>query len=368
MRSTVHRFTLSDPGDVSPLAAAIDRGDLDPATIVAVIGKTPGNGLVNDYTRGYLTQSLALLIAERTGQTRHAVVERVPFIFSGGTEGVLTPHYTVLCVDDQGTPDGTPTLAIATAFTAPIPAADIGRRAQVLATAEAVRDAMRRARIESAADVHFVQVKGPCLTAAQIAEAKAAGVALASDNPDKSMAYSRVASAFGVALALGELSPEQIEETAFFRDFERYSGVASCSSGVEVQANEIVVLGNSRHWAGDYRIAHREMRDALDIGAIHAVLEDLGLRAAPQLDPPQQAQLAALFVKCEADRTGLIRGQPHTMLNDGDMNPQRHIRGALGAIVAAVTADTRAFVSGGAEHQGPDGGGLIAAIARKPRR
>jgi cyanuric acid amidohydrolase len=33
-------------------------------------------------------------------------------------------------------------------------------------------------------------------------------------------------------------------------------------------------------------------------------------------------------------------------------------------VLAGVVGDTRIFVSGGAEHQGPDGGGPIAVIAR----
>jgi cyanuric acid amidohydrolase len=53
------------------------------------------------------------------------------------------------------------------------------------------------------------------------------------------------------------------------------------------------------------------------------------------------------------------------MLDDTDINAQRHIRGAVGGLVAGVLGDTRIFVSGGAEHQGPDGGGLIAAIAER---
>jgi cyanuric acid amidohydrolase len=73
----------------------------------------------------------------------------------------------------------------------------------------------------------------------------------------------------------------------------------------------------------------------------------------------------AVFVKCEPDRRGQIRGQRHTMLDDTDINAQRHIRGAVGGLVAGVLGDTRIFVSGGAEHQGPDGGGLIAAIAER---
>jgi cyanuric acid amidohydrolase len=56
------------------------------------------------------------------------------------------------------------------------------------------------------------------------------------------------------------------------------------------------------------------------------------------------------------------------MLDDTDINAQRHIRGAIAGLVAGVLGDTRIFVSGGAEHQGPDGGGLIAVIAERSER
>jgi cyanuric acid amidohydrolase len=55
------------------------------------------------------------------------------------------------------------------------------------------------------------------------------------------------------------------------------------------------------------------------------------------------------------------------MLDDTDINAQRHIRGAVAGLVAGVIGDGRIFVSGGAEHQGPDGGGLIAVIASQTR-
>ena len=99
MRASVHRFTMRDPSDVSQLAAAIDAGQIDAAQIVAFIGKTEGNGLVNDFTRGYLVQSLSLLLAHRLGTRAEAIAQSVVFVFSGGTEGVLSPHYTVFCVD-----------------------------------------------------------------------------------------------------------------------------------------------------------------------------------------------------------------------------------------------------------------------------
>ena len=65
MRADVHRFSIADPSDVSGLKAAIDSGVIDVSTIVAVIGKTHGNGLVNDYTRGYLTLCLSILFLFR---------------------------------------------------------------------------------------------------------------------------------------------------------------------------------------------------------------------------------------------------------------------------------------------------------------
>ncbi len=123
------------------------------------------------------------------------------------------------------------------------------------------------------------------------------------------------------------------------------------------------MLGNSPHWSGPLRVAHRPMNDALDIGAVVNVLADLGIPASPQVKAHDAARIAAVLVKCEPDRRGHVRGNRHTMLDDTDINAQRHIRGAVAGLVAGVIGDGRIFVSGGAEHQGPDGGGLIAVIA-----
>ena len=50
------------------------------------------------------------------------------------------------------------------------------------------------------------------------------------------------------------------------------------------------------------------------------------------------------------------------------INDERHARVALAAVmIATVTGDPSVFVSGGAEHQGPDGGGLVAVIAEVAR-
>ncbi len=69
--------------------------------------------------------------------------------------------------------------------------------------------------------------------------------------------------------------------------------------------------------------------------------------------PTMPLRIATVLVKCEPDRRGRIRGHRHTMLDDTDINAQRHIRGAVAGLVAGVIGDGRIFVSGGAEHQGP---------------
>ncbi len=342
MRADVHRFGLADPGDVSGLRAAIDAGSVDPASIVAVIGKTHGNGLVNDYTRGYLAQSLSWLIGERLGESAEAVRARIPLVFSGGVEGVLSPHYTVFTAASGGTPTEA-ALAVGVGFTAPMREPDIGRQAQIDAVAQAVSVARIAAGI-AAEDVHFVQVKGPAPNAELMRQGRAAG-------------------ALGVAVALGELDAGQASEATLLRDFAKFSAVASISAGIETRRNEVVVLGMSRQWSGPLAIGHCALADALDVAGVHGLLRQLGFPPAAQVAAP--GRVRAAFVKCEASRDGLVRGRPHTMLVDGDIDQQRHIQAAVGAIVAGILGDTALFVSGGAEHQGPDGGGLVAIIAER---
>src|ERR1700682_4033930 len=143
----MQRCGLIDPGDVSGLRKAIERGSVNPREIVAVIGKTHGNGLVNDYTRGYLMMSLSQLIGGHTGESAQTVCERVPFIFSGGVEGVLSPHYAVFTVSPDGGKADDQSLAVGVAFTPPLLPEDVGRQRQIDLTAAAVADAMSRARI-----------------------------------------------------------------------------------------------------------------------------------------------------------------------------------------------------------------------------
>jgi cyanuric acid amidohydrolase len=360
----VFRLSMAHPGDLSELEQLIVGGTIRASEVAAIIGKTEGNGGVNDFTRGYFTQTLMGLLSKHLGKPPAELIKEIPCVLSGGTEGVMSPHYTVFCLsEDAPARRHAGALAIGTAFSAPVPAEDVGRRAHVESVAAAVRAAIADAGIERNEDVHFVQVKCPCVTVARAAAAIAAGKTPLTNDPNKSMAFARAAGAFGVALALDEIEPGDFSDASLLNDFAIQSPRASISSGVEVESNEVVVLGNSSAWGGALHISHRPMSDALDIGAVVDVLADLNIKAQPQVSPRDAARIACVLVKCEPDRRGKVRGHRHTMLDDTDINAQRHIRGAVAGLVAGVVGDGRIFVSGGAEHQGPDGGGLIAVIA-----
>jgi cyanuric acid amidohydrolase len=269
----VHRLSAAGPDDVGGLEDAIARGALIAAGIRAVLGKTEGNGCVNDFTRGFATQSLRLALTRATGDP--AASERICMVMSGGTEGVLAPHWLVLEVRPApagSIADPAGALAIGVARTAELAPEAIGRRAQALAVADAVRAAMAEAAIEGPDAVHYVQVKCPLLTAGRVEAAARRGATTATGDTLKSMALSRGASALGVALALGETPPERVSDAAIGAELELFSSRASCSAGVELMYNEIVVLGLSRKWTGPLGIDHALMSDPIDVAPVRQLL------------------------------------------------------------------------------------------------
>src|SRR5581483_10363260 len=101
----VFRIATKGPGDVSGLVSLIESGKIDPKSILAILGKTEGNGGVNDFTREYAGAALCAALAPYLGLPPHKVEQRIAFVMSGGTEGVLSPHITVFTrqavMDDQ---------------------------------------------------------------------------------------------------------------------------------------------------------------------------------------------------------------------------------------------------------------------------
>lgn len=366
-RVDVHRVECAGPGDLSGVQSLIDTGTLNPEEIVAVMGKTEGNGCVNDYTREYATMAWCHLLASHLGCTPAAVAQRVALVMSGGTEGVLSPHFTVFTrhwTDPLPTAGGEPRLVIGTAQTQDFTPAQLGRKAQIEATALAVQAAMREAGIQRAEDVHFVQIKCPLLTSAKMQSAIDAGQEPVTRDTYESMGFSRGASALGVALALGEVQAQAIDDSVVLRDWSLFSGRASASSGIELDHNVVMVLGEAAGAASPYRIAHTVMRDAIDGGAVRRLLQDAFGLDADRDHAALSHRLINLLAKAEACPDGQVRGKRHTMLNDSDINATRHARAAVGGVLASIAGHTALYVSGGAEHQGPAGGGPVAAILR----
>ena len=360
----VIRIPTSGPGDVSGLIALVDGGALEPSAILAVLGKTEGNGGVNDFTREYAVAALCNALAPRLAMSPQAVESKIAFVMSGGTEGVLSPHMTVFArsQDSAAAARGgsEARLSVGVAHTRDFLPEEIGRDAQIAETMKAVEAAMRGARIDAVGDVHFVQIKCPLLTSERVQEARARGKIPVTASGYASMGYSRGASALGVAKALGEVAPEA-GEAQVLKDWTLYSSVASCSAGIELMHNVVILMGNSRFSASPLKIGHAVMKDAIDLSAVIRALKSVGLDA---LDPPSQARLVNIFAKAEASPDGAIRGLRHTMLDDSDINATRHARAAVGGLIGGVAGTGAVYVSGGAEHQGPAGGGPVAAIAR----
>ena len=341
-RARVHVIPTSSPDDVSGLQALVQEERLDPARVVAVLGKTEGNGCVNDFTRAFAVSALK--------QTFEGTTENAALVMSGGTEGGLSPHLVIFEVLDE-TGSG-PSMAIGATITRDLIPSEIGTFAQVECVAEAVGVAVRSAHIACNDDVHFVQIKCPLLTSERIALSEDP---TATSDTLKSMGLSRGASALGVALGLGEIDKDTAKRALADDDLSIWSGRASASAGVELMNHEVLVLGMSASWCGPLTVDHAVMTDAIDLVPIRAAMERLKIYS--------ETGLKAVFAKAEASSDGLIRGQRHTMLNDSDISSTRHARALVGGVLAGLLERTDLFVSGGAEHQGPNGGGPVALIA-----
>lgn len=363
MEIGVHKVAMAAPSDVSELERLIADGAVDPAAIVALIGKTEGNGGANDFTRGFATLSYQLMLARHLGCTPEEVGHRIAFVWSGGCEGVLSPHATVFTRrPGTGTSGTGKRLALGIAATRAFAPEEIGTMAVVEAVAKAVRRARDEAGIADPRDVHYVQVKGPLLTPAGMADADRRGAALVTRDPNGSKAYARGSTALGVAIGLDEIPASAVTQDAIARRMDLYSSVASTSAGGELKACEILLFGNSEGAGGSFRIGHAVLADAIDADGVRAALADAGL--PDTAGRPDPARIAAVFAKAEASPTGRIRGLRNTMLSDADINYERHARAALGAVIASITGDPAIFVSGGTEHQCAPGAAPIAAIVR----
>ena len=359
MAIEVAKVELKSVQDASGMEAAINKGQFKADEVIAVIGKTEGNGGVNDFTRILADQAFRAVL-KKLGSRSDEEIATIPMVWSGGCDGVITPHATVFARNAKTGPANKSRLVIGTAMSVELLPEDIGRPAMVEKVADGVRAAMRNAGIDDPADVHYVQTKTPLLTVDSVSEAHKRGHEVACEVHD-SMGVSNGTTGLGIAVGLGEIKMPKAEEIC--KNLDLYSSVASCSSGVELTQAQIVLLGNKAGAGGRYRIGHAVMKDALDIDGIYESIRNAGLELPER---PRAADLKGrlvnCFMKCEADRTGKLRGRRQIMLDDSDVPWHRHAKGAVGGVAAAAIGDPAVFVSVDAMHQGPQGGGPCIAI------
>ncbi|MGH3448954.1 MAG: ring-opening amidohydrolase [Nocardioidaceae bacterium] len=358
----VRKVPIANVSDASGLVELLDSGVIEADRVVAVIGKTEGNGGVNDYTRIIADRAFREVLVE-AGTRTAAEAHEVPIVWSGGTDGIISPHATIFATvptaETQQTDE--PRLTVGFAMSEQLYPEDIGRSAMITKVSDAVQVAMAQAGITDASDVHYVQTKTPLLTIHTIRDAKARGATVWTEDPHQSMDLSNGCTALGVAVGLGEIAMPS--DADVMHDRELYSSVASCSSGVELDRAQVVVVGNARGVGGRYRVGHSVMQDALDQDGVWAAIKDAGL------DLPERphwtdigGRLVNVFLKCEVSADGIVHGRRNAMLDDSDVHWHRQIKAAVGGVTAAVTGDPAVFVSVSAAHQGPDGGGPVAAI------
>jgi cyanuric acid amidohydrolase len=360
------------PNDTDAFEALFTSGAVDPNAVVALIGKSEGSGLANDYGRQFADLSLRGALAAARGCPVAAIADSVTIAISGGAPGVISPHVTVITQTEvdvlpaglEG--DG---LVVGRSHTGEILPEDIGRTQQVDKVAAAVSEALADARVTDIADVHMVLVKGPALSTRGVADAAARGHSVVTrdfgSGPMGAMCWSNDGSALGVAVALGEVDRDTLTDARIRNDWSLFSEVAATSSGGEKRVGEVLVLANSRASASPLRVGHGITRDMADTSGIKQALRSAGLEFDCCPSEADRGRVAQVFAKFVLPGSDVLHGRHITMLDDHEAH---HVAKAVGgALVVSITGEPMSFISGGERnsHMGPPGGNPVAAVVRR---
>ena len=261
--------------------ALIDDGVMAADRVVAIIGKTEGNGGVNDYTRIIADRAFREVLVEKGAPADQ--VRQVPIVWSGGTDGVISPHATIFATVPRraGRAVRRPAAHGRIRDERADPARGDRLRGDGREGGRRRRVAMERAGITDPADVHYVQTKTPLLTIHTIRDAKSRGHAVWTEHTHESMDLSNGTTALGIAVALGEI--EMPTDADIMHDRSLFSSVASCSSGVELDQAQVVVVGNARGVGGP--LPHRSLGHAGRPRRRRHLGGDQGRRARPARPP-----------------------------------------------------------------------------------
>lgn len=350
MSSTVDAFSMRAPDDVQEIGRIFARLAQRHPRSVAVIGKVEGTATTNDFSRGLALSAIAAA-ADEAGLDR----SRLQIVLSTGCEGVISPGgYVLAALDDHRDADGD--LRVGFGASPALAPAEIVAQAHVEHARQAVSAAIESAGLKPQ-DPLLVFLKSPLLTHQEAvglpeAQARFAGVSGAA----------RGAAALGMGVALGEIAPQDaVIENLLVRP-DLYSRRGMVFSGTETRACEAIVVGQPAGVTSGPRVHCGLVDDLVDIDGMARILA--GDATGPiDLARARARELDGVFFKAGVARTGLVRGRRTTVFSS-DLDPDKHMRAAASGALAALLGDCRMFVSGGAEHQAPDGGGVFAVISR----
>src|SRR6202035_515323 len=215
------KVELKTVQDASGREGLIAAGKFRADEVIAVIGKTEGNGGVNDFNRILADQAFRRVLLKR-GTRSEAEIHNIPMVWSGGCDGIITPHATIFARSTKTGPADKSRLVIGTALSAELLPEDIGRPAMGAEVADAVKAAMKDAGITDPKDVHYVQTKTPLLTIDSVRDAESRHQTVFCE-VHESMGVSNGTTALGIAVALGEIKMPKAEEIC--KNLDLYSSV-----------------------------------------------------------------------------------------------------------------------------------------------
>ena len=346
MSVDISRFAMSSPDDVADLGCALRAAMAAGFAPRAVVAKVEGTATINDFSRSLALRAIDDCLAGQIGRG-----QPVQIILSTGCEGLITPGGYLL---STGTAGGIPGLALGAASSEKLPASAMITAAHAHAAQAVVADAIVEAGL-TPDDVALVLMKSPVLT-----HAAAADLPPSRRRSANSTALSRGVAALGIAAALGEIDPRELTDEAIGGRPDLYCRRAMVFSGTETQACEAIIIGNKH----GFPVAVRSglLRDIIDIDGMAAIIAPDSpdpLSAARQA--AQSGRVRAAFLKGGIAPDGRVRSRRTTVFSS-DLDPDKHMRAAASGVLAALLGHTDTFISGGAEHQAPPGGGLFAVI------
>ena len=344
----VVRFEMSAPDDSRHLREILHSKSAHEAERIAIVGKTEGTATINDFGRALATRAIHDALVDAGVQVEPHI------ILSMGSEGIISPGgYLFIDVPSRNT--AFPGLALGLASSPPLKPAVMMTDGHIEAAREATQRAIGDAGL-SEADVALVLSKNPLLT-------RDAAVDLAPEQ--KAFANlswaSRGIAALGIGIALGEVDPREARPSIVGRRQDIFSRRAMVFSGTETSRIEILVLGNRA--GAPPAIRSGQVQDIIDIdGLAKIVTEGGGLDAVRALCNADR--IVASFLKGNVAPDGKVRGR-RTTVYSSEVDPDKHMRAVASGVLGALLGDTRFFVSGGAEHQAPPGGGIFAVIQKQ---